>query len=79
MIRVEFSDIADVARLIDGLLEAGAACEVATPMAAKAYVDLSNRVADALDALPAPSGFRAEVELRRAQRAGARPKVVKTR
>ncbi|MDF9717627.1 hypothetical protein INN71_02575 [Nocardioides sp. ChNu-153] len=72
MIVVEFRDIADVARLIDGLLEAATAAEPTAPMVARAYTDLSNRVADALDALPAPSGFRAQVELARARRAESR-------
>lgn len=72
VIVVHFRDTADVARVIDGLLEAAAACETATPMVARAYVELSNRIADALDPLPTPSGFRAEVEMARARRHATR-------
>lgn len=72
MIVVEFRDTADVARLIDGLLEAAAACQTSTPLLARAYTELSNRVADALDPLPTPSGFRAEVEAIRARRGSTR-------
>lgn len=69
MIVVEFHGIEDVARLIDGLLEAADACEVTKPFVSRAYVDLANRVGDKLDELPNPSSFRSAVEGRRARHA----------
>ena len=62
MIRVELEAPADVACLIDGLLEAADRWDADGPQLAGRYRRLADRIGDALDELPFPSGYRAEVE-----------------
>lgn len=71
MLLLRMSTWQDVARLADGLVEAAEACEHDRPMVARSYLDLANRIADELDALP-DTVFAAEVEQARQRRAGLR-------
>jgi hypothetical protein len=61
----------DVARLADALVEAAEACEQSCPMVARTYLDLANRIADGLDAVP-DTVFVEAVEEARERRAVVR-------
>jgi hypothetical protein len=72
MFAVYLRDEADVATLIDGLLEAAQCAEErGQGMVAKRYVGLADCVGDALDALPHSTGEKARVQRIRAERRAA--------
>lgn len=54
MVRVEWSDPADVARIVEALLLAADVDEVTNPDLARRYRDIADDLGDALDALPRP-------------------------